>query len=538
MSSSKSENDIECKYCDEQLKQPYKLDCGHEVCFTCAQEMFIMAMLQKADVTSDQLAAKAKHKQQQLQAHQQVQNNNNTNLIVVEEDHTHIGIHCPQCNQKTLIERLVGPINSNNDSCNDETSMTKSSKAQCDNCEEDNVQDAEWFCEKCELHFCDDCFTTAHKPRAMAKHEKVSIQDQQESSVSTFTTNATALKKHFCGKHPDKVLEFYCSKCNEMTCIACSLVGDHKGHDHISLQKYIATIGSIQMQQFQQAKLPQLQAEITKCQRELEDKLKAVINSEQDTTVKLKQKFQNIRKMQNDKQVQMEQELLAQGSVCEFEIAAKARELHQLHQHLQVLINQSSLVQHGQDAILMHKTVKKMQEIEKQLVNSTTNAVEFNNEQANKYVEQVQQFRDKCVKQIDMIEQYKYDEIVQQLQQSIANEQALVKQLNVKIAEQDGTIKKLSEQSNQQAVTNKVPKNENTQDNAAKDKKLAEQEGAIKKTTVRVVEQPKADVPFKYETELILLTNMGLDDRERVRKLLVQFNGQVNSVVDQYFVAE
>jgi len=52
-----------------------------------------------------------------------------------------------------------------------------------------------------------------------------------------------------------------------------------------------------------------------------------------------------------------------------------------------------------------------------------------------------------------------------------------------------------------------------------------------------VVEQPKAEEPFKYETELALLINMGLDDKEKVRKLLVQFNGQVNSVVDQYFAA-
>jgi len=96
----------------------------------------------------------------------------------------------------------------NDDNDDAENSMTACSNTPCDNCDE--VQDAEWFCQICNMHYCDECFTIVHKPRAMAKHEKVAIQSQQA------TVNSTAAKKHYCGKHPDKIIEINCKECDDM----------------------------------------------------------------------------------------------------------------------------------------------------------------------------------------------------------------------------------------------------------------------------------------------------------------------------------
>jgi len=205
-----SKYDNECKYCDEQLKQLYKLDCGHEICLTCAQEMCVMAMLQKKDLTCDELAAQAKQQQQQASKQQNYSNGNN-NEIIVEERHLYIAIHCPEW---TVIERHVNLFSN---TCNVITAVTANDnstnakpKTVCDNCDGETVSNA--------IH--------------------------NQVIASTSTANVTAPMKHCCGKHPDKILEFYCTKCNEMKCVASSLVGDHKRHDHISLQNYMETIGT------------------------------------------------------------------------------------------------------------------------------------------------------------------------------------------------------------------------------------------------------------------------------------------------------
>jgi len=101
-------SDTECQYCNEQTRNAVQLQCAHQVCLHCAHEMFLLASLKQAEVSSDDLAAKANRKfnaamtASTSSAQQQEEDN-------LDMKCTHIGIHCPQCNQQTLIEHALGP---------------------------------------------------------------------------------------------------------------------------------------------------------------------------------------------------------------------------------------------------------------------------------------------------------------------------------------------------------------------------------------------------------------------------------------------
>jgi hypothetical protein len=67
---------------------------------------------------------------------------------------------------------------------------------------------------------CDECLN-CHDKISSSKHHKTVPVEARQKAVTENT---------YCGKHPDKLVEVYCSDCSEAGCVLCGFLL-HKTHD-------------------------------------------------------------------------------------------------------------------------------------------------------------------------------------------------------------------------------------------------------------------------------------------------------------------
>jgi len=405
--------DKECNYCNEKTRNPVQLQCAHQVCLHCAQEMFLMTSLKQAEVSSDDLASKAKRK---FNAAMLASTSSSSHAQQQEEDDkldlkcTHIAIHCPQCNQQTLIERAVGPepISSSAAQGNENCTVMTVKCEYCDEC------DATCYCTDCKCKYCDDCFANGHRGKKFASHEKSPLEND-DAPIST------TAKIHVCSTHPSKSIEYYCNKCFMLTCGDCSLIGAHKGHDHISLQEYNTTIGIPQAEKFQKERLPLIQQQFVKCKQNLQETLQVVMESSIETKKAVHAKFDALRKAVNNKQNRMIQELYTQGMVCENELVDKLNETNQALVKLQSLGSTNFAASVGNEQ--QQATAFQLYKINHQFScfeRSTIVKAQQMNQQVNAFAKQLYKNQQDNVNSIDMIEKRQHDSTVAELNQKIA----------------------------------------------------------------------------------------------------------------------
>jgi len=397
--------------------------------------MFTMALLQQADISSDDLAAKAKHKAQQLQEQQQAENDKN----FIEERFTHVGIHCPQCNEKSLIERTLGPQlqqltpNSVSGAENDDENTVGSDehKSLCDNCDEN---EASCYCKQCASKLCEQCFSVTHKHKIFATHEKLPQGD--ENAV-------TSAKKHYCVNHPTSEIEFYCKQCNVLTCAKCGMVDVHKNHEHVTIADYLTQIAILRIQHLQQDKLPQVKQQLEHTRDQINDTLTQVVQQNTSISKTMKKRFEELNNKISKHRLIITSEIISQGSVCEFELAAKLTEIKQLLNSVQVLEHVN--VAQSSSAVQVYKIVDKMSTVESSIVSSYS---KINNSilQAQKYADLVYKNQCNAVQQIEMIEQYKY----QNLEQELCKCKQTVQDTEIELAKLKQDQHALQDKSNEQ----------------------------------------------------------------------------------------
>src|SRR6218665_1493820 len=100
----------------------------------------------------------------------------------------------------------------------------------CDACREDNeslveadVPSAEMYCVHCHHRLCGECYKHHKKNKLTKNHKIISIEGFKPEDIQE------TLKTDSCEKHPNSLLEIYCSGCQEVVCAIC-FVENHQAH--------------------------------------------------------------------------------------------------------------------------------------------------------------------------------------------------------------------------------------------------------------------------------------------------------------------
>ncbi|XP_022101912.1 uncharacterized protein LOC110985291 [Acanthaster planci] len=185
---------LECSICFGYYRDPRMLECLHNFCLRCLQEL------------------------------RQQQNTNNGKLT------------CPLCRRETTLkENRTASLPSNLTlnalvemvALQDELWGSQGSEIKCQACDENNR--AVSRCEDCQYYLCQEC-QRAHERLAMMKSHKICTLAQLKSVISSeqITTGEGIAQ---CGKHLDPDACLYCNTCEELVCTNCSVL-EHENTEH------------------------------------------------------------------------------------------------------------------------------------------------------------------------------------------------------------------------------------------------------------------------------------------------------------------
>jgi hypothetical protein len=103
---------------------------------------------------------------------------------------------------------------------------TASPASRCIECE----GEATIGCSKCEATFCDGCYKSAHKLKALASHVALPLAEYQRSLQAAAAPAAAASSIPRCPEH-DEPLKLFCCTDKVPICLLCREFGAHKGHE-------------------------------------------------------------------------------------------------------------------------------------------------------------------------------------------------------------------------------------------------------------------------------------------------------------------
>lgn len=95
----------------------------------------------------------------------------------------------------------------------------------CDLCQ---ITEIPMYCDVCHIHLCRDCV------------EKHLTDSSNVHKVVSFKQYCTTLNYPKCRKHPSKLCELHCEKCNIPICAHC-ITGDHQVIDQQTFSKTLTT---------------------------------------------------------------------------------------------------------------------------------------------------------------------------------------------------------------------------------------------------------------------------------------------------------
>jgi hypothetical protein len=180
-----------CKHCLKKYNKPVVLQCGHDICLACAEDLRTVEFLKEID-----RAEFVEHcSTQEQQSKRQVQ------------------ITCPTCSAKTKLDMAKSidvqlPFNTDLQQAIQSLFFEKPCANQCG-------KNAVVQCTTCQYPFCESCFQAAHQLAVFKSHVAVKIGQVTGPSI--------------CSKH-QRELDVFCLTCNQVCCILCANTS-HKGHE-------------------------------------------------------------------------------------------------------------------------------------------------------------------------------------------------------------------------------------------------------------------------------------------------------------------
>ena len=90
------------------------------------------------------------------------------------------------------------------------------------------------FCTTCEMLLCKKCLTEFHDfwP-ANKNHNVLSVEE-----MSNPESQVRMRRKHYCTEHNEKILEYFCETCKELSCIDCVVLNHQKSeHSCVAVSK-------------------------------------------------------------------------------------------------------------------------------------------------------------------------------------------------------------------------------------------------------------------------------------------------------------
>ena len=101
--------------------------------------------------------------------------------------------------------------------------------ARCSSCRETAVS----RCMTCEMYMCEKCSHYHSIWPVMKDHDVISVEE-----LSNPKSQVKTRSKLYCIKHKDKILEFYCETCKELSCMHCMVLKHTKqNHSCVSVEE-------------------------------------------------------------------------------------------------------------------------------------------------------------------------------------------------------------------------------------------------------------------------------------------------------------
>ena len=181
---------LTCSFCLETLNEPKSLPCFHNFCKVCLGKY--VEGLRSSDKDVETFPCPTCRSEFTLKANQDVAGmasnyfiNNMLEIVAIQRE-AKLAQSCSCCGKATATKRCV----------------------------------------TCKMYMCDQCSSFHAMWPVMKDHDVLSVQDlgDPESQVKMKS-------KLYCLKHEDKVLEYYCETCKELSCIHC-MVLNHTKQNH------------------------------------------------------------------------------------------------------------------------------------------------------------------------------------------------------------------------------------------------------------------------------------------------------------------
>ena len=179
---------LTCSICTETLTEPRSLHCFHNFCKVCLGKY--VARLRGSGKNIETFPCPTCRSEFTLKSDQDVADMTSNFFI------------------KNLLEIMA--------------IQRQANAARCSSCRETAVS----RCMTCEMYMCERCSNSHAMWPAMKDHDVISVEE-----LSNPQSQVKTRSKLYCAKHKDKILEFYCETCKELSCMHC-MVLKHTKQNH------------------------------------------------------------------------------------------------------------------------------------------------------------------------------------------------------------------------------------------------------------------------------------------------------------------
>ncbi|OQR67841.1 E3 ubiquitin-protein ligase TRIM9-like [Tropilaelaps mercedesae] len=217
------EAELKCTVCKHLFVNPVILPCFHSVCLKCAVQLQQPASNSQED-DFDQLSL--------------VSETDSGVVCSPLPSGNSLAITCPTCHKSCLFdENGAGNLCKNRALANiiDRYSESRKLHIECQMCEPGtessggNAQ-AAWFCEQCEVFYCEPCLGAFHPQRGpLAAHQLITAIQGRSQQRAKF--KISAVKEMNCLEHEDNPFSMFCLMCKIPLCVMCLHDGRHATHD-------------------------------------------------------------------------------------------------------------------------------------------------------------------------------------------------------------------------------------------------------------------------------------------------------------------
>ncbi|XP_033728776.1 uncharacterized protein LOC117317918 [Pecten maximus] len=98
----------------------------------------------------------------------------------------------------------------------------------CSDCETD--EEVKWFCQECQLNFCDRCQAHHLRRKKSKSHSIVPMREAKYTQISE--------SRRLCVVHPGMSIDYWCESCASVICIKC-VPGRHKKHTWCAIDDFM-----------------------------------------------------------------------------------------------------------------------------------------------------------------------------------------------------------------------------------------------------------------------------------------------------------